>query len=169
MKIFVLLNQPQFWLGIVGVIVWWIGYRLYVRVGRRCRKCGRWMWPFVRRISKIQLASDESTSLFSTKGKLRWWIRRVDTETFSICKCGWKESVKVSRGPISVWHARWTKFTNPAQYREDSELSSVSALAAFKRRQSVYRSLAEHADLDTPPVVSPLEELLEAKEDDSSN
>ncbi|KKQ31379.1 MAG: hypothetical protein US45_C0044G0006 [Candidatus Nomurabacteria bacterium GW2011_GWA1_37_20] len=156
----VVLN-PQFWLGIVGVAVFWFVYRLYLRVGRRCRRCGR-IWG-VRRVHKIRLALDESISLFSTKGKWRWWIRRADTETSSVCKCGWKESVKVTRHPISVWHAWWVKLTDPQQYCEDPSLHWVSLRAASERKKSVDKSLDEYAELDTPPLVLPWDESSNTK------
>ena|SRR3989338_3689134 len=156
MKIFDLFGQLQFWLGIVVVCFCWFGHRLYLRVGRRCRKCGRF-WS-VKRVHKIRLALDESISLFSTKKKLRWWIRRVETETFSVCKCKWKESVKITRGPISVWHAWWVKLTDRKQYWEDADLNQVSFQMTFERKQSVDRSLAKHSELDTPPVVMPWDE-----------
>lgn len=156
MKILVLLGQPLFWLGIGVVALFWFLHRFYLRVGRRCRSCGR-IWG-VKRVHKIRLALDESISWFSTKGNLRWWIRRVLTETFSVCKCGWKESVKISRGPISVWHAWWVKIFSREQYLDDPDLNFVSAEAARQMRLSVDKSLAKHSELDTPPVVLPWEE-----------
>lgn len=167
MKIFVLLSQPQFWL-VVGVVgLFWFSYRLYRRVGRRC-KCGR-IWG-VKRKHKIRLALDESISLRSTKGKLRWWIRRVEKETFRVCKCGWKQSMKVSMDPMSVLHAWWVQLTDKEQYWEDPDLNMVSTTAARERRLSIDKSLSKHSENDTPPVAPLIDELLEdlGLEDDGS-
>lgn len=145
------LSQSQFWLVIGAIGLYWLSYRLYLRVGRRCRKCGSIFG--VKRVHKIRLAPDESISVFSTQGKLRWWIRRIETETFSVCKCKWRESVKVTMGPISVWHAWWAKVTNRQCYFDDPDLNAVSAQAAFGRRKAVGGSeLAKNAHLDTPPL-----------------
>lgn len=133
----------------VIIAVWWFVYRLYKLVGRRCRNCGSIFGN--KRKSKIRLAPDESISIFSTNKRLRWWIRRVDTETYSVCDCGWKESVKISKGPISVWHAWWTRLIDRQQYVDDSELLSISDQATRDRRS--LKHLGNHAHLDTPPVV----------------
>jgi len=149
--------QPQFWLGVAVVGIFWFLYRFYLRVGRRCKRCGC-VWR-VRRMSKLKLAPDESISPFSTKRKLRWWIRRVESETFSICnKCGRRESVKITRHPISLWHAWWAWIFHREQYWEDPNLAEVSSRAAFHRRQGVDRDLAKNSEHDTPPLILPWDE-----------
>ena len=82
-------------------------YRSYKRIARRCRKkdCGR---TGVKRICKILPARDENIVSFkSPEGKPRWFVRRVIKLTFTQCKCGWVELVKIDTDPMSLWHAWW--------------------------------------------------------------
>ena len=130
-------------------------YRLYKRVGRRCRNtgCGS-VW--VQRINKIHLGDGETISIRSADGKLRWWIRRVSTETFAVCQdegCGHTESVKYSEGPISVWHAWYVKLTDPNQYKNDPKLDTVSFLAGKDRltNRNIQTS-ANSTRCDIPPI-----------------
>jgi hypothetical protein len=142
-------SLPTIAASLAVLVGFWMSYRLYRRIGRRCRKCGAIFAN--HRINKIRLAPDETISLLSAAGRLRWWMRRVDTETYSICECGWKESVKISKGPISVWHAWSVRLTDRQQFFHDSELLAISHQAARDRR--LLKDLGQHANLDTPPLV----------------
>ncbi len=164
--------KSSFWWGTLfsclAVFLIWIIHRLYVRVGRRCRRCNAVFK--IRRISKIRLAPDETISFKSTTGKLRWWIRRVETETFAVCdntwsevsrskngppyerqKCGWKESVKIGRGPISVWHAWWVWRMDRAQFYPDPELENISRQTT-RARLNLDKDLLKDQHLDTPGI-----------------
>ncbi|MEK7507895.1 MAG: hypothetical protein AAB602_02320 [Patescibacteria group bacterium] len=129
-------------------ITYWFAYRLYKMVGRRCW-CGRILG--VMRRNEIRKASDESVSLRSPDKHFRWWIRRVCTETFQICVCGKAVSVKLAKGPISVWHAYWVRFFDKRQFIADPDLVFVSAQAS--RKMGTTQDLSKHREHDTPPFV----------------
>lgn len=111
---------------LVAIIAYIFLYRLYKRIGRRCRKknCGSIQ---VERKSLIFLADDETISLRSVDGKRRWFIWRVYSVTFAVCqdpKCGFKEFVKFNGGPFSYWHLWWVQKFKPEQLRGDQELEN---------------------------------------------
>ena len=118
-------------------------YRLYLRVGRRCGKCGNIfetqrhseiylppdeflisLWKSLERpIDRAAHAHDEPSEKtppiprWKCWKRYRWWVRRVMTVTYSYCpKCRRRILEKVNRGPISVWHLWWTKWFHPEQY-----------------------------------------------------
>ena len=129
---------------------YWFLHRLYKRIARRCRKkgCGR---TGVERVSKILLAQDEMVSFRSTKGKLRWFIRRVINLTFTRCKCGCVELVKIDTDPMSVWHAWWAKKMHKDQYiLEDPVLIDV----AQKKMRQLYLG-GRHESLDPQATDTP--------------
>ena len=118
----------------VGIAIGFVycAYRLYLRVGRRCGKCGN---IFTRRESEIYLPPDELlTSPWQSLHKpsaagvslnvnvkwwrrYRWWVRRVITVTYSYCpSCRRRIVEKVGRGPISIWHLWWVKWFHREQY-----------------------------------------------------
>ena len=127
--------------------------RFYKRVGRRCRKkgCGS---LHVRRISKIHLGPNETISLRSEEGKLRWWIRRVDKDTFSEClDCKHTEHVKTSWDQLSVIHAWWVRMTDKQQYEEDPRLNNIAYMANRDRLTRKHLATSENSVLtDTPPI-----------------
>jgi len=128
--------------------------RLYKRIARRCRKkdCGR---TDVKRVSKILLPPDEFVSARSPQGKWRWFIRRPIKLTFTVCKCGWIELVKIDTDPISLWHALWVTWFHREQYHlEDPPLIE----AAQRKLRQLYLG-GKHSSLDpqasdTPPLSS---------------
>jgi hypothetical protein len=144
---------------IIGAVValaaiglYWFLFRQYKRIARRCRKtdCGR---TGVKRVSKILLPPGEAVSSRSPAGKWRWFIRRPVKLTFTICKCGWIELVKIDTDPISLWHALWVKWFHREQYYlEDQPLIAV----AQQRLRQLYLG-RKHSNLDpqtsdTPPL-----------------
>ncbi|OGZ52817.1 MAG: hypothetical protein A3B25_01015 [Candidatus Ryanbacteria bacterium RIFCSPLOWO2_01_FULL_48_26] len=144
------------------VIACWLFYRLYKMVGRRCG-CGRVLG--VKRRNEIRLAPDETVSWRSPQGRLRWWIRRVCTETFVICICGKKAvSVKIAKGPISVWHALWVRYTDKKQFYADPNLTFASSQAT--RNMGTPKDLSKGSEHDTPPFVpwDPPEDVPESQE-----
>src|SRR5574343_129094 len=101
---------------VVFVTSYYFLYRAYKRIARRCRRgnCGR---TDVKRVCKIILPVDElGISFKSSAGKRRWFIRRVVKLTFTVCKCGWVELVKIDTDPISMWHAKWARRFHREQY-----------------------------------------------------
>src|SRR5271166_212852 len=97
--------NSHFILGAAAVVVTmalsWVFHRWYMRIGRRCRKCGKLK---MRRIYKILRLRSEEVSWHGREGKLRWWIRDVVKLTFVACEdCG-IELEKIDRSAISVWH-----------------------------------------------------------------
>ena len=150
------MNKYPVIISIVMVVVFftiiWILHRLYKRIARRCRKksCGR---SDVKRICKIILPPEESISYRSPEGKWRWSIRRPVKLTFTSCKCGWVELVKIDTDPISVWHAKWTeRFHREQYYLEDWPLVQ----AAQHKIRTLYLhdkhlALDDQAS-DTPPL-----------------
>jgi hypothetical protein len=151
-----------FWAGTVTVVlifsIWWSLYRFYKQVGRRCRNCG-WLW--IKRTHKIYFSIDEKVPFGGRLKKLRWfyqrvkrrkhwWIRRVKTETFSVCKCTRPfESVKRGKGPISVVHLLWVILIDPEQLDPDAKLDGVSEQATLDWRAK--NSLEKEKKLDNPP------------------
>ncbi len=139
-------------IAVIILVVCWAIHRFYKKVARRCRKktCGR---IDVKRVCKILLPQDESISYRSPAGKWRWFIRRPVKLTFTVCKCGWVELVKIDTDPMSVWHAKWAnKFHREQYYLEDFELVD----AARRKIRSLYlehrqTSLDDQAS-DTPPL-----------------
>lgn len=137
---------------LVAIALWWFLFRQYKRIARRCRKkdCGR---TGVKRVSKILLPPGEAVSCRSPEGKLRWFIRRPVKLTFTVCKCGWIELVKIDTDPISLWHAFWVKWFHREQYYlEDLPLIAV----AQQRLRQLYLG-GKHVHLDpqtsdTPPL-----------------
>ena len=139
-------------LAVGAIVVCSFLYRLYKRIARRCRRidCGR---TGVNRVNKILLPPDETVSCRSPEGKWRWFIRRPVKLTFTVCKCGWIELVKIDTDPISLWHALWVKRFHPEQYYlEDQPLVEA---AQHKLRQlylgSKHSGLDQKAS-DTPPL-----------------
>ncbi len=137
---------------VVAVALWWFLYRVYKRIARRCRKkdCGR---TGVKRVCKILLPPDEVVLHKSPEGKWRWFIRRPIKLTFTVCKCGWVELVKIDTDPISLWHALWVKrFHKEQYYLEDQMLVE----AAQRKLRQLYLG-GRHTNLDaqasdTPPL-----------------
>jgi hypothetical protein len=137
---------------VAAIALYWFLFRLYKRIARRCRKkdCGR---TGVKRVCKILLPPGEAVSWRSPAGKWRWFIRRPVKLTFTICKCGWMELVKIDTDPISLWHASWVKWFHREQYYlEDQPLIGV----AQQRMRQLYLG-GKHASLDpqasdTPPL-----------------
>ncbi len=147
---------------IVGVVVavaivtvYWSIYRFYKRIARRCRRknCGR---TGVKRICKLLLPPDEAVSCRSPAGRLRWFIRRPIKLTFTNCKCGWLELVKIDTDPISLWHALWVKWFHKEQYYlEDRGL--IEATQRKLRELYLGGVNGKHSSLDsqvsdTPPL-----------------
>ena len=94
----------------------------------------------------------------------------METETFMVChnswreiaktkaelpyvlrECGWKESVKVGRGPISIWHAWWVRLIDKEQYYDNPNLVNISILAARARLRRSEHLLA-NKEMDTPTL-----------------
>ena len=148
--------NASFIIGVVAaaamVATSWFLTRLSKRVARRCRKkdCGR---TDVKRVCKILLPPDEAVSTRSPAGRWRWFIRRPIKLTFTVCKCGGIELVKIDTDPISLWHAFWVNWFHREQYRlEDPPL--IEATQRTLRR--LYLG-GRHSDLDpqasdTPPL-----------------
>ena len=138
---------------IVIIVLYWFFYRAYKRIARRCRRsdCGR---TGVKRVSRIVLPLDEHVSFKSPAGKRRWFIRRVVKLTFTKCKCGWVELVKIDTDPISMWHAKWAKWFHKEQYYVED---SVLIEAAQRKFRQLYLGSKHTAKLDdqasdTPPL-----------------
>jgi len=161
MKIYVLLKQPQFWLGIAFVLAWWGSYRMYKWGGRRCRRKGCGCILKVKRIHKIYLADDESISAFAPKTrKLRWWIRRVVKLTFTECeKCKLIELVNYDTRPMSLWHAYYTKCMSKHEYWPDPRYDQVFVQTIIKLRRSLMGTLEPQDHLDDAPTLT-LQKLL---------
>ncbi|HWX19429.1 MAG TPA: hypothetical protein VN578_05935 [Candidatus Binatia bacterium] len=154
--------RHTFWAGTAAAVlifvIWWSLYRFYKQVGRRCKNCG-WLW--VSRVHKIRFSEDEELPLGGRRKKLhwffrrlarrkRWWIRRVKTETFAVCKCTRPyESVKRGKGPISVVHLFWVILTDPEQLDLDTTLEGVSEQATLDWCSR--DSLEKERKLDSPP------------------
>ncbi|GEM_PF-5056342 len=106
-------------------IAYVILYRLYKKVGRRCRKKGCGSLDVERR-SLIFLADDETISMRSVTGARRWFVRRAYSFTFSICKdCGFIEVVRFNGGPFSVWHLWWVNRYHHDQLEGDAKLENI--------------------------------------------
>ncbi len=126
-------------------------HRVYKRIGRRCTHegCGR----TTKRISKILLPPDEARSYRSSKGRRRWWIRRVTKLTFTICEKHGAKLVKWDTDPITVWHTKFAQRYHREQYiYDDQELIQ----AAWRKRREWYLG-GKHENLspgssDTPPM-----------------
>src|ERR1700722_6413545 len=109
---------------VVAVIaLCWVLHRWYMRIGRRCRKCGKLK---MRRIYKILRLRGEVVSWRNSEGRLRWWIRDVVKLTFVACgNCG-VELEKIDRSAISAWHAQKVRWFQPEQYMiEEQTLFSI--------------------------------------------
>lgn len=132
--------------------------RILKLVKRRCPKCGSVLG--IKRPCQITLGDDESISFRSPEGKRRYYIRRVDSEVFSICtKCGYGGSVKTSREPISVLHAKFHR----KQFFDDPKLKQISFGNAWDRRNRKHLNLGNGTS-DTPPL-DPVGELLKKVEE----
>lgn len=74
--------------------------------------------------------------------------------TFASCPdCKWRELVKLTKGPISVWHAWWTWKTDREQFVADPDLLHIFD-DNIRNLRSPAKSLKKHAELDTPPLPS---------------
>ncbi len=140
---------------IVTIALSWFSYRMYKRVARRCRRkdCGR---LGVKRIYKIILPPDESIGFRSPNGKFRWFVRRPIKLTFTKCKCGWIELVKIDTDPISTWHLLWTKCFHRSQFYTDEPELIPAALAKFRSIHlgglGAKNQTLEPQASDTPPL-----------------
>ena len=136
------------------VIIVVITDRVLKLIKRRCPKCGSLFG--IKRPCQMTLADDEDISLRSPEGKRRYFIRRIETEVFSLCtKCGYGYSVKTSREPISCLHAKCHK----SQFLEDSKLKQLSFGNAWDRKNRKHLDLDKDTS-DTPPF-DPVGELLD--------
>lgn len=129
----------------------WFFYRLYKRFGRRCTITG--CGYILKHKSKILLPPDEVISFHSTKGKRRWWIRRVIKLTFTICEKHGAKLVRPDTEPISVWHAYWVEWFHKEQYYL-AEQDLVEATRIELRRLYLggrHENLDPQAT-DTPPI-----------------
>lgn len=144
--------NPFFIIFSAGVICYWLFILIAKRVKRRCAnpRCGR-IFSMVR-LNQIRLGSGETISLRSPEGRLRYYIRRVETETFAICtKCGHGRSIKVSGEAISCVHAKWVWCFNRQQYYEDPKLGHISFHAARQRNNRTQLD-PDKDKSDTPPL-----------------
>ncbi|MGP8199230.1 MAG: hypothetical protein ACLQU4_06995 [Limisphaerales bacterium] len=135
---------------VVTMAVYWVFHRWYMRVGRRCRKCGRLK---MRRTYKILRLQGEEISWRGREGKLRWWIRDVIKLTFIACEdCG-IELEKIDRSAISVWHAQKVSLFQPEQYRiEEQTLFGLErSMPKFLGREWKPPGLAPQPS-DAPPL-----------------
>ena len=133
-------------------------YRLYKKIGRRCNNCGSIFG--IKRHHYIHLADDESISIWTSgktgKRRLRWWIRRVLSITFSVCNdCNDMVIWTPSKNPISLWHAWWVKLFKPSQYKQHPRLGDFRTamyIEALNMKGLNYLR-AGHKDSpdDTPP------------------
>ena len=144
----------HFILGAVAVVatiaLCWVFHRWYMRIGRRCRKCGKLK---MRRIYKILLLRGEVISWRTREGKLRWWIRDVVKLTFVACgDCG-VELEKIDRSAISAWHAQKVRLLQPEQYKiEEQTLFSIEqSMPKFFGREWRPPELKQQPS-DAPPL-----------------
>jgi hypothetical protein len=140
-------------LTICFIIAFYFAYRLYKRVGRRCRKkgCGSLN---VKRVNKIHFGPNETISLKSEENEWRWWIRRVDKETYSVClDCEHIELVKTSLDQLSFFHGWWVSKVDKQQYLEDPKLNNIAYQATLDRLNRKHLAKSENSILtDTPPI-----------------
>lgn len=129
----------------------WFLYRLYKRIGRRCRRkdCG----CTLKRISKLLLPPDEVISFRSSEGRRRWWIRRVIKLTFTSCEKHGVKLVKIDTDPISLWHAHWVQWFHREQYY----LGDQALIEATRQKLRQLYLGGKHEKLDpqstdTPPI-----------------
>jgi len=144
----------HFILGAAAVVVtmalYWAFHRWYMRIGRRCRKCGKLK---MRRIYKILRLRGEEISWRGREGKLRWWIRDVVKLTFVACEdCG-IELEKIDRSAISVWHAQKVRLFEPEQYMiEEQTLFGIErSMPKFLGREWKSPGLKQQPS-DAPPL-----------------
>lgn len=151
------MNEPYI-IGAIATVVfvtsYYFLYRAYKRIARRCRRkdCGR---TDVRRVCKIILPVDEDrTSFRSPAGNWRWFLRRVVKLTFTTCKCGWVELVKIDTDPISMWHIFWANRFHKDQYYMEEPKLIEAALRKFRQLHLGGKHLAEldGQASDTPPL-----------------
>lgn len=136
---------------VLGIVFFWFSYRLFKRLGRRCKgeNCGCLK---NERIFFICLSEDEPISFRDKKGKLRWWIHCVIKFTISVCeKCGRWELVKIDNSPISVWHVKWVKRGSPDQLRPDQVTLNRIYLAVLDFKH-VAKYLESKKEAVIPPV-----------------
>ncbi len=141
------------------IVLYSVLYRLYKRIGRRCRNkdCGS---VNVRRVSKILLPPDETACFrsldcfYNPKGKFRWFIRRPVKLTFTVCECGWVELVKFDTDPLSLWHCFWVEWFHKEQYYLEDQ---VLVQAVQRKFRQLYLGGRRQYELDprasdTPPL-----------------
>ena len=114
--------HAHFILGAVAAVAMlalcWVFHRWYMRIGRRCRKCGKLK---MRRIYKILRVRGEAISWRGRDGNLRWWIRDVVKLTFVACQACGVELEKIDRSAISAWHAQKVRLLQPEQYEIEEQ------------------------------------------------
>lgn len=131
-------------------IIWFL-YRLYKRLGHRCtiKDCGRTL----KHKYKILLPPDETISFYSSKGKWRWWIRRVIKLTFTICDKHGAKLVRPDTEPISVWHAYWAHWFHKEQYYlAEQDLVEVTRIELRRLYLGGRHENLDPQATDTPPI-----------------
>jgi hypothetical protein len=135
---------------VVTMALYWVFHRWSMRIGRRCRKCGKLK---MKRTYKIMRLRGEEISWHGREGKLRWWIRDVIKLTFVVCEdCG-IELEKIDRSAISVWHAQKVRLFEPEQYmiEEQTLFGLERSMPRFLGREWKSPGLKQQPS-DAPPL-----------------